>query len=316
MAKDIPIIDLEMDEEPIYVSTLGGRPNEQIPYEVVDVDVENDEIDDCIFKGDDFDLIARPGATEIRFKNKLVIGYMAEEQVGCVISKEQLRDLLTEMLEMYNNRDEIDWSFKNIDLTLLREVYYEFRMLLRLYGFIREDQVLAETVWSCVQYKEFFQYVHAFLDDAWTDQHFTKIEFAEEKEYIRAKVPKYPMRYQTGKRKGQAYWRYGWNELFGISIDFAVSPIASSGRRFILTYADNCLDHHFIFEHLTLVASFVQNMSDLTSKFYFPLWARIQLIGKWSVSSKLEEVQFHDVKVIFIGPLQSYQGGSSEEIIV
>ena len=121
MAEDIPIIDLEMDEEPVYVSTLGGRPNEQIPYEVVDVDVENDEIDDCIFKGDDFDLIARPGATEIRFKNKLVIGYMAEEQVGCVINREQLRELLTEMLEMYNNRDEIDWSFKNIDLTLLRE---------------------------------------------------------------------------------------------------------------------------------------------------------------------------------------------------
>lgn len=316
MNGSVNIINIDSDSEDQFVSLLGGKKNEAVPMEVINIDCENDEIDNIIYKASDFDVQVGFTGTIIKYKNGLTIAVINNDHTRIEITSQQLNHILNEILDSYKKSAEIDWTFADCNLDLLKEIYYQFRMLLFLYSHIRNDDEMVDTLRSHKAYDTFFQYIHGFESGIYFPGEFDKIETEVEREFIRSKVPKYYKRYQTGKRKGQAYWKYGWNELMYISKDLAVSPIASNGKRFILTYGNNSLDHSFIFTFNQLIIAHVEQMSDSESKLYFPLWCRLRLIAYWSVSSKLDKIYFQNAQVVFIGPLQSFQGGSSEEIII
>lgn len=315
MNGSVEIIDLDASSEE-FVSVLGGKKNSVVPMEVINVDVENDEIDDVVYRVSDFDIRYGFTGTTILYKNRVSIATIRDGLVNVNVTQAELNTVLDDMLNCYNRRDKIDWTFNDCDLDLLKEVYYQFRMLLFLYDYVRNNDDLAELVCSHKAYTDFFVYVHGFESGNYLSGDFCTIEFDDQKSYVRSKVPKFCKRYQTGKRKGQAYWKYGWNMLMFISCDIAVSPIASNGKRFMLSWGGNFIDHALIFTFNKLIIERVDKMSDPQSKWYFPLWCRIRLTANWSVGSKLDKLHFQDAKVMFIGPLQSFQGGSSEEVIV
>ena len=308
-------LDSSMEEEH-FVSLLGGKPNEKVQLEVVDVDYEQDAIDNIIWKASDFDIEHNLVGDLVKYKNKIFVTVIANDISLVRIDEQQMNEILDDIFEGHERYCNIDWTFNDCDLELLKAVYYNIRMLVQLYSYVSGYPHLVNIIFSHEVYLSFIQFVHCFESDSYLNGDWCKLEFDEQKEYIRSRVPKYCRRYQSGKRKGQAYWRYGWNKLMMISCDIAVSPIASNNKRFMLIWGSNFLDHTFIFTFNKLVIDYTKQLSDSQSDSYFPLWCRIRLIAYWSVSSKLDKLNFQDANIVFIGPLQSFQGGSSEEIIV
>ena len=316
MKVSIPVINIDSSEEDNqFTSLLGGKEGCGVPMEVVVTDCEQDRIDEVMFKASDFNEKELLEGKTIWFKNKIKICSFFNGNPMVMIDQGQLKAIVDEMLDSYDKIIDFDWTFYDCSIDLLKEFYYQFRMFHHLYDWL-QGHPLINDLFSSKQYDLAFKHVYAFRKDGEYHNSLLRLDdYTNAKEYVRSKVPKYNKRYESGKRKGQAYWKYGWNELIGISIDFAVSSLASDKDRFAITYAKDFFDDALLVGCNELVVKFVKELSDPASEWYFPFWCKIRLMGYWYVTRDLDCVHFENVKVIFLGVMQNFQGGSSEEIV-
>ena len=295
---------------------LGVEFGKPANMEIIDVDYKQAEIDNALTTFDAYlDHVSDAHCTKYYFLNKIHMCTIRPDETVVHCTPEDLGKVFKEFVNDLQHMD-MDWSFCEFDEGKVIGCYNIAKLIRCFFDLFSTTPILFTGLCElekCIGFDSvrILESEPGFV----ASSHLHTLIPKEQKNFVLQSVPKFYKRYQTGKKKGLAYCKYGWNIETLCNVTICVSATSSNNERFAICLCKDQFETWLFDANELCVKSFLTEMTDESNKLYFPGWFKMNLSGYWKTDKSLESLTWSSVQCNFLGTLDHYNGDDSSILV-